>query len=94
MEEKPELHELMENANVGTKWYELGIQLKLDPNRLDEIDRSRLNISRKVSDIFHLWLNSKPRATRRELVAALKKRSVNSITLADEYEKLFSKLQG
>ena len=32
LEEKPTLDELCEHIRIGSKWYQLGILLKLDPS--------------------------------------------------------------
>ena len=37
LEEKPTLDELCEHIRIGSKWYQLGIQLKLNTKKLEDI---------------------------------------------------------
>ena len=39
LEEKPTLDELCEHIRIGSKWYQLGVLLKLNDVKLDDIHR-------------------------------------------------------
>ena len=84
-EKKPTLDELCEHIRIGSKWYQLGIQLKLDPKKLEDIHKLPDDSTYKTAKMFQLWLDTKPDATRRQVVDALKK-IIEEITIAHEYE--------
>ena len=92
LEEKPTLDELCEHIRIGSKWYQLGILLKLDPKKLrDDIQKLPEDSTYKTSRMFELWLDTKPNATRRQVVDALRKEVIEEITVAHEYEKTLGK---
>ena len=39
LEEKPTISELCEHIHIGSKWYQLGIILKLDVKKLNDIHK-------------------------------------------------------
>ena len=87
LEEKPTLDELCEHIRIGSKWYQLGILLKLDPKKLrDDIQKLPEDSTYKTTRMFELWLDTNPHATRRQVVDALKKEVIEEITIAHEYE--------
>ena len=88
LREKPTLDELCEHVNIGTKWYTFGVLLKLDITKLDGIDELNRDVDFKTLKMFHLWLNTNPKASRVEIVNALKKEAIGEVTLAEKYEKL------
>ena len=89
LEEKPTLDELCEHIRIGSKWYQLGIQLKLYPKKLrDDIQKLPEDSTYKTSRMFELWLDTNPNATRRQVVDALRKEVINEITIAHDYELL------
>ena len=91
LEEKPSLDELCEHIRIGSKWYQLGIQLKLDPKKLEDIRRQPDDSTYKTSRMFQLWLDTNPNATRRQVVDALRKEIIEEITVAHKYEKSLGK---
>ena len=92
LDEKPRLDELCEHIRIGGKWYQLGILLKLDPKKLrDDIQKLPEDSTYKTSRMFELWLDTKPDATRRQVVDALKKEVIEEITIAHEYEETLRK---
>ena len=92
LEEKPTLDELCEHIRIGSKWYQLGILLKLDPKKLrDDIQKLPEDSTYKTSRMFELWLDTNPDATRRQVVDALRKEVIREITIAHEYEKILGK---
>ena len=89
LDERPTLYELTEHANVGTKWRQVGIQLKLDVKELNAIEDENKKVADRVSKMYELWLNTTLGATRRQLLEVLKKDSIKELTLASEYVKHF-----
>ena len=90
LEEKPALDELCEHIVIGTKWYQLGIQLKLDVTQLDVIDKENSDVTQKTAKMFQLWLSTNPLATRRHVLEALRKRVIGENNVANEYEKILT----
>ena len=86
LEEKPSLDELCEHIRIGSKWYQLGIQLKLNAKKLEDIHKLPDDSTYKTTKMFELWLDTKPDATRRQVVDALKKKVIEENTIAHEYE--------
>ena len=89
MDDRPKLAELQESVRT-TKWYNLGIQLGLEDNDLEEIAKQN---GRDVDDcrraMFGLWLRTSSKPTRKQLLNALRTKSVAEISIADEYERSF-----
>ena len=82
--EKPTLDELCEHIRIGSKWYQLGIQLKLNAKKLEDIHKLPDDSTYKTTKMFELWLDTKPDATRRQVIDALRK---EELTIAHEYEQ-------
>ena len=91
VEEKPTLDELCEHIRIGSKWYQLGIQLKLNAKKLEDIHKLPDDSTYKTTKMFELWLDTKPDATRRQVVDALRKEVIEEITVAHEYEQMLRK---
>ena len=89
LEGKPVLAELIQHVRVGNNWYLLGVLLKLDGIKLDDIRRMTEGNDFKSSLMFQLWLKTNPNATRRQVIDVLKKESIKELTIADNYEKAF-----
>ena len=71
----PELYELNRYVRIR-KWYDLGIELKLD-----NVD---LAASKNHTDVYQLWLDEKSlQATRRNLIDAL--RAIGQNRVVDKY---------
>ena len=93
LNDKPSLAELCEHVPVSPKWYQMGVQLELDPRKLNGIEKLQgADVIDKMTKMYELWLNTKPHATRREIVETLKKKSIEEITLAEQYVTKLSKL--
>ena len=88
LEEKPTLDELCEHIVIDTRWYQLGIQLKLDVTQLDVIDKENSDVTQKTAKMFQLWLSTNPLATRRYVLEVLRKRVIGEKNVANEYEKI------
>ena len=85
LEEKPTLDELCEHIRIGSKWYQLGIQLKLNAKKLEDIHKLPDDSTYKTTKMFELCLDTKPDATRRQVVDALRKELMT--VAAHEYEQ-------
>ena len=91
LEEKPTLDELCEHIRIGGKWYQLGIQLKLNAKKLEDIYKLPDDSIYKTTKMFELWLDTKPDATRRQVIDTLRKEVIEEITVAHEYEQMLRK---
>ena len=86
LNKKPSLAELCEHVPISPKWYQMGIQLELDTRKLKEIELQGANVMDKMTKMYELWLETNPQATRRQIVETLQKRSIEELTLAEQYE--------
>ena len=74
---KPTLKKLQQTkiiTAVGTKWYQLGIEL-LDEDQLTQLDiinKDNNEVTRCCSEMFRFWLENHSTATWQNLVDALK----------------------
>ena len=85
LDENPTLQELVSQVDIKTKWQGLGVRLKLDEVDLEAIKHENLSTDDRVLKMYSLWLESQPRATRRQLLEALE--AMKAHTLADNYKK-------
>ena len=76
---------------MGTKWYQLGVLLKLIPKQLDPIDQSNKDVTYKTTKMFEMWLATNPTANRRQLITVLRKPSLSENTVANNYEEVLPK---
>ena len=86
LNERPSVAELCEYVPISTKWYQMGVQLKLNTRRLKKIEKLQINVMDKVTKMYEVWLDTNPQATRRQIVDTLRKKSIEEMTLAREYE--------
>ena len=91
LSDKPTLCELCENINIGTKWYEFGLLLKLHTDKLDEIKVMDGDVNMKTLKMFEFWLSASPNGSRREIIETLRKQTIDENTIADEYMKTLTK---
>ena len=54
LDEKPTIRELCEHIHIGSKWYQLGIMLKLDVKKLNDIHKLTEDSTHKTLKIFEL----------------------------------------
>lgn len=90
--ERPELDELVEELHeVKTKWFNIGIQLKVPVYKLKEIEtNTNNNVERAFCEMIVEWLKSKTREpTWADIVKALRSRSVDEQRLAENLERRF-----
>ena len=85
--QKPHLSDLIEHVRI-VKWYQLGIQLKLDTVLLTEIDNTNQSEDMKRSKMFAAWLKQSA-ASVKQLLVALRLKSVGENTIADELERKY-----
>ena len=88
LEEKPTLDELCEHIRIGSKWYQLGVLLKLNDVKLNDIHRLVEDSTYKTLKMFKLWLGTNPHATRKHVLDVLRKEVIEENTIAHEYEKI------
>ena len=67
---KPELPVLITHART-TKWYTLGVVLRLDTKRLDAIRREYQGVDERLLKMYDLWLDANPNATYKDVIKAL-----------------------
>ena len=84
---KPTLAELCKHVPISTNWYIMGTQLELDVKKLNEIEDLFKPAPYKVSKMYELWLDTKPHATRKQVLDTLKMEAVGQMCLALQYEK-------
>ena len=83
---RPEPSEL-QNEVMTIHWEALGLQLGLKNNQLVAIREQRLsNIAACRNDMFALWLQTKPNASRKQLLKALRSDAVAEVYMAQQYE--------
>ena len=91
MEVCPSLSEL-DNYVRTNKWYALGLQLGIEDKELEAIEKHRGgDIDECRRAMFRSWLSSTSNPCRKELLNALRRKAVDEIAIAKEYEKLFIK---
>ena len=88
---KPDLNELSHQVTTN-KWFLLGVQLKCDTSKLNEIAEIDESEEYKTVQMFELWLKTRNIASRGILLDALRKRVVNEILVANNYEKYLKEL--
>ena len=92
---KPTLKKLQQTkiiTAVGSKWYELGIEL-LDEDQLTQLDIIKTNnheVTRCCAEMFLFWLRSHSNATWQNLAEALKAPGVELNDVAATVETHFN----
>ena len=91
LNEVPPLHEIVENVRTDCS-HELGTMLELDSEDLSNV-KTESSVSKKISTVYQMWLDKKGKgATRRRLLAALRTKHVDKISLAEKYEEKLKKM--
>ena len=89
MDDRPNLAELQESVRTP-KWHNLGIQLGLEDNALQGIRTQYGNVVDECRRaMFSLWLRTSSKPTRKQLLYGLRTKSVEEISIVDEYERSF-----
>ena len=91
---KPTLKELLSHVPVYNRWYNLGLALDLEHEKLDKIKIENQNTSAddRLREMFQLWLRVKPHGTHRDIVRALQEKPVEENTIASNYVKYLESL--
>ena len=84
---KPTLDELCEHVDIGYQWYKFGVLLKLKTSELDSIDGNYEDANIKALKMLELWLDTNPKAMRKEIIDALKKPVIGLNFIAERYLK-------
>jgi len=67
---------------VASKWHDLGVQLKLDVDKLNTIKANCLgNVEQCCTEMYQFWLQSDPKASWEKLAKALQ--SIGLTTLLE-----------
>ena len=75
---------------VTARWYSLGIQLGVNPDRLHEIESHKRDVKRYLTDMLMHWLgNHEPAPTVDDLLEALKSCSMMEDRLAAQLGKKY-----
>ena len=83
---RPEIAEL-ENHVRTNSWYALGLQLGLNNGELDALElQYRGDIATCRRKMFSLWLQTKPKPSRQQLIVVLKTEAVAEMYIAEQYE--------
>jgi len=84
-----DLRELQNELHgISSKWYNLGIQLRVDVGELDSIKKEGLVPVDCLREMLKIWLKQvDPHPTRNALITALKSRVINEQQLASHLEK-------
>ena len=75
--------------NRAPKWRDIGLFLKLDPDKLNVIKSNETDVHSRLEGMLSLWLNQvDPSPTKPKIVAVLRKLELNA-----EAEELDNELQ-
>ena len=78
-----------ELVSVVTKWRDIGIQLDLELHILKRIEVDNPRSSDRFSEMIVEWIKTMERPTWKQIVAALRSKSVNEPVLAGRIEEKF-----
>ena len=85
LNERPTLDEMFQHVKISTRWYQFGVLLKLDSNKLEEIEQQYKDSGFKALKMFELWLSTNPNAKRREIIETLRIEIIGQNAIAQEY---------
>ena len=86
MNGKPDLKTVCAIVRTS-KWHQLGIQLGVDKEMLQDILSDTSETQDKRTQMFHRWLESQPKASHTQLVEALRLKVIAEDRMAQEYEE-------
>ena len=92
LDQRPDLHELLKYATT-TKWYLLGLALKIEPKKLDEICVNYRYLHERLTEMFKLWLRVKASGTRQDIIGALEDKTVGENYMAKKYMEYLKSLR-
>ena len=82
---KPTLDELCEHVDIRYKWFTFGALLKLKISELDQIELYNKDSNIKAFKMLELWLDTNPKAMRKEIIDTLKKPVIGENAIAEQY---------
>ncbi|XP_019856400.1 PREDICTED: uncharacterized protein LOC109584926 [Amphimedon queenslandica] len=86
MNGKPDLKTVCAIVRTS-RWHMLGLTLKVDDKKLQDIASERSDIEEKRTQMFRAWLNGQPGASHNQLVEALRLKVIGEDRMAQEYEE-------
>ena len=88
----PELDDLIEHVGsfVSTKWYYLGLRLRVNVNTLDSIEHDVRDCKNACRKMFQAWLRDNRKGTWNDVIAALKSNSVSENGVAEKLEEMIT----
>ena len=86
MNGKPDLRILCAIVRTS-RWHQLGIQLGLDKEMLQDILSDTSETQDKRTQMFRLWIASQPEASHTQLVEAPRLKVIGEDRMAQEYEE-------
>ena len=85
-----DLGEVLEKIlDISAKWYQLGLQLKVNIGRLESIQVQFSDPECQLLEMLKTWLTTSENTSWQTLTDALKSRSVGASQLAGEVEKKY-----
>ena len=79
---------------LSSKWYMLGIQLRLSPDALDNIRRQSSDPGDCLRETLIVWLKTTPNPTWKMVIDALRRRSLGEHRLAFSLEAKYGSTAG
>ena len=86
MNGKPDLKTVCAIVRTS-RWHQLGTQLGVDEEMLQDIETDRSETQDKRRQMFRLWIASQPGASHNQLVEALRLKVIGEDRMAQEYEE-------
>ena len=84
LNKKPELDVLITHAKT-TKWYILGVLLRLDTSKLDAIKKENEDEGERLLKMYQLWLTTNPNATYNDVIKALESKPLEERMVAADF---------
>ena len=88
LNQKPVIIDLCNYVRTN-RWYELGMQLDIDTVCLNDIQDANSSVEKRRAKMFEEWLRVNPEASVSQLIAALRKESVQENFIAYKIEKIY-----
>ena len=91
MEKNLNLGYLLEVLNpITSKWHSFGLQLSVDPNKLNQFEAYRpANVRERLREMLECWLQKYTPATIQNILYALETDSLGEKTLANTLEERY-----
>jgi len=87
----PEFNRLI-RPMVASKWHDLGVQLKLDVNKLNTIQANHPgNVEQCCTEMYQFWLQSDLQASQEKLTVALQNIGFTTFQAAKFPERVINK---